>query len=292
MAEEHTEHEHEHSGHENHTSGGHDSHTGGSKKGLGAWLESHVWYLLGGAIGVAAVVYFFFFRNAGSGTPNSQTAATLPLSGGGSAGGSSPSSATGTDASGSGSGTGSTGVNSLSSEINALSAMEGNLSSEYATLSNQLTSLQSSSSSSTGTSSTGTSSTTPAVHESNGFIHVGPHATPAERLQATLQSVKTGKPISYGSGFTGGQVGYIASVVRHHGGALKGITDTGVPILNTNAPWAQQLAMLQNSKSASIEGASPAEAAYIQNMARKGRLAGIRNGKAVLKPGVPPHKVG
>lgn len=65
--------------------------------------------------------------------------------------------------------------------------------------------------------------------------------------------------------------------------AISGVLPNGVAILNRNAPWSQQQALLASDLPVSIEGQSGAQVGYLKSLAKHGKLKGIRaNGQPIL----------
>ena len=72
--------------------------------------------------------------------------------------------------------------------------------------------------------------------------------------------------------------------VTEYASGISGMTANNVPILNTHASQAQQVSALSRYSGISIPGVSASKVAYLQQLARQGKLAGVgANGNPILK---------
>ena len=118
-------------------------------------------------------------------------------------------------------------------------------------------------------------------------------ATGQERAAALATSEPTSLP-TVSAGRVGAlkaqaQEGAIQSVnssgkVTQYASGIAGMTGNNVPILNTQASQAQQVSALSRYSGISIPGVSASKVAYLQQLARQGKLAGVgANGNPILK---------
>ena len=118
-------------------------------------------------------------------------------------------------------------------------------------------------------------------------------ATGQERAAALATSEPTSLP-TVSAGRVGAlkaqaQEGAIQSVntsgkVTQYASGIAGMTGNNVPILNTHASQAQQVSALSRYSGISIPGVSASKVAYLQQLARQGKLAGVgANGNPILK---------
>ena len=118
-------------------------------------------------------------------------------------------------------------------------------------------------------------------------------ATGQERAAALATSEPTSLP-TVSAGRVGAlkaqaQEGAIQSVnssgkVTQYASGIAGMTGNNVPILNTRASQAQQVSALSRYSGISIPGVSASKVAYLQQLARQGKLAGVgANGNPILK---------
>ena len=118
-------------------------------------------------------------------------------------------------------------------------------------------------------------------------------ATGQERTAALATSEPTSLP-TVSAGRVGAlkaqaQEGAIQSVnssgkVTQYASGIAGMTGNNVPILNTQASQAQQVSALSRYSGISIPGVSASKVAYLQQLARQGKLAGVgANGNPILK---------
>ena len=197
------------------------------KKGL----DSYIWYIVGGVLGLVVVIYYFMTKSASS--TASQIATTPTVTGGGIAGGSYPSSSSGGNSS---PGTSTSAILSalqsekkvtgkLKSQLAALKASAANQTTISGKLSSMISSLQNQVASSTGT----TTSTNPtsSTSTSNSFI------TFANPQSATVSALASNHPISI-VGLTAAQVGYLKNLAQR--GLLAGITANGQPVFKSVPP--------------------------------------------------------
>ncbi|NMP22211.1 hypothetical protein [Sulfobacillus harzensis] len=108
----------------------------------------------------------------------------------------------------------------------------------------------------------------------SGVVHIGAEVGSQARAQTIARANAVGEGVSL-PGLSAAEAGKVVSIVKQHGNAVSGVLPNGVVQLSSTASNAEKVSLLASGAPVSIPGRSAAYVAYLQQLAKEGKLKGV-----------------